>query len=153
MDYLTALRDLPLTQTDVINIITHMITVGIILATVVFLDRYRVQMDRAGKLNDWIRDARQERDSKEHSVLSQNGSALKLMSAEETRKLILEGKLDPKDNVIFLSKRCRDFAADKRGVNAIAEEFYDEVCCTNITGMVSILYKCVLLTIFAQFLK
>lgn len=128
MNFAAALQDLQLTSEDVWNIISHIVTIGLIVVTAVWLDGYRSKIERSNTLDDWVRKARFERESKEHKVLSKASPAdMRLLSACETRKLVLDGKLDPKENVIFISKRCHELASHKQGVNAIAEELYDEV--------------------------
>jgi len=126
---------------DVLNIMTYIITAGAICGTVFWLDAYRVKQDRDRQLNEWVRRAREEKASKIHKVLGKQQSSafgddeeVKILSAEETAKQVLENKLDPRDNVIFLAKRCRDLANGEKSVNAIAEELYDEVRDFNSTG-------------------
>lgn len=129
--FAAVLQYLQITSSDVINIIAHIVTVGLIIATALWLDRKRVQIGRDNELTDWIRAARYERSSKEHSVLSKSTAhdAKIFLPAHEIRRLVLEGnhREVAKDYVVFLSRRCRDLASDKKGVNAIAEELYDEV--------------------------
>ena len=86
-------------------------------------------MERTNQLDDWIRRARHEKVSKEHKVLEQRAATkdMPILSAQQTRDLILAKKLDPKENVAFLSRKCHEFSRDRNGVNAIAEECYDEV--------------------------
>ncbi|CAB9507550.1 Glutamyl-tRNA(Gln) amidotransferase subunit A [Seminavis robusta] len=119
-----------LTPKDVWNVFAHTITIGLIVGTVFFLDDYRIKIDRQNQLNDWIRRARQEKASKEHKVLDMaldDESKMELLTAKETREQILAKTLDPKQNVAFLAKRCRAYNQDRKyGVNAIAEELYDE---------------------------
>ena len=122
-----------LTRKDWNNLFTHAITIGAIVATGIFLDRASTRIHRANELTEWIRKARHEKDSKEHKVLSMttkvDGSSpgQELLSAKETRERILAKTLDPKENLVFLAKRCRTYSHDIKGVNAIAEEIYDEV--------------------------
>jgi hypothetical protein len=119
-----------LTPTDWTNLVTHAITIGAILGTIVFLDSFRINIHRKNELTNWIRRARAEKESKEHKVLSiaTNSGPPELLTAKETRDLILAKKLDPKENVARLAQQCRrTYSHHMRGVNAIAEELYDEV--------------------------
>ena len=118
-----------LTPTDIRNLISHVIAIGCILSTLVFLDRQRIKGVRESKLTDYIRKARQEKDEKEHQCLQEPepDQNQEILTASETRQRILAGTLDPAENVKFLAHRCKDFNWEKKGVNAIAEEFYDEV--------------------------
>lgn len=119
-----------LTPTDWNNLATHTITIGAIVATAIFLDGFRIKTDRSNDLMNWIRRARKEKESKEHKVLSiatKSGSS-ELLTAKETRDLIVAKKLDPKENLARLAQKCRQtYSHHMKGMNAIAEELYDEV--------------------------
>ena len=122
---------IPLTAVDYWNIVTHVVTIGLIVYTGLWLDSFRVKVARDHQLDTWVAKARQERAEKEHKVLSYPDNSIERpikvhLSAEEIRDLVLAKKLDPKDIVAFLAKRCRQFASKKKGVNAVAEELYDE---------------------------
>jgi len=105
----------------------HVLTISIMLATVIWWDRRSDRRQTHRQLEDWIKRAQQEKASKEHKILKFSAdSNVPLLSATETRDRVLAKTLDPKVNVIFLSKRCHDLNLDKDGVNGIAEELYDE---------------------------
>ena len=117
-----------LTPTDVWNIFTHVITVGLIAITAFWLDGYRTKLDRDNKLNEWIKLARNERDSKEHKVLTEESvDPSKILTAKEVKEKFLAKELDLPKHVSYLAKRCRQYNGDRSWVNAIAEELYDEV--------------------------
>ena len=88
---------------------------------------------RVVQLDGWIKAARKEREVKVHIVLSRRKTtvleeeAYPLYSAAKTRALIVTNKLDPAENVEMLAKRCRKYGRDESRVNAITEEFYEEV--------------------------
>ena len=128
MDAITnALASFLSTPTGGWSVTAHVITVGIILATIGWLGDHRIKQERKRQLEEWVRRAQQEKSSKAHKVLSQSINENRpILSAKETRDLVLAKKLDPKENVAFLSKRCHELNLDRDGVNAIAEEFYDE---------------------------
>jgi Amidase len=106
------------------------------LATVAFftwpIQKFLRWKKRREELDWWIKVARKERDNKVHPVLSlhksteQQEESYPLYSAHETRERILSNKLDMKDNVAMLAKRCRKYGRNEVGANAITEEFYDE---------------------------
>jgi hypothetical protein len=87
---------------------------------------------RREELDWWIKVARKERDNKIHPVLSlhktteQQEESYPLYSAHETRERFVNNKLDIKENVAMLAKRCRKYGRNEKGANAISEEFYDE---------------------------
>jgi Amidase len=106
------------------------------LAVVVFftwgLQKFVRLKKRREELDWWIKVARKERDNKVHPVLSlyktteQQEESYPLYSAHDTRELILNKKMDIKENVAMLAKRCRKYGRNENGANAITEEFYDE---------------------------
>ena len=96
-----------------------------------FTNVYR-KVCRILELNQWIRAARKERETKVHPCLSLRTTtdhelqSYPLYNAAETRELIISNKLDVRQNVEMLAKRCRRYGRDEKGANAITEEFYDE---------------------------
>lgn len=76
--------------------------------------------------NQWIRRARNERGEKVHKVPLEPAEAdTPSLTAEETRRRILSGKLDARQNVVRLAHRCRLYGRESVA-NAITEEYYDE---------------------------
>ena len=89
--------------------------------------RRQTQRKRQATLDQWIAKAQTERDEKSFQVLENHLKPTahdELLTAAETRRRIVDGTLNAQDNIVFLSKRCRECGRGQ--VNAITEELYDE---------------------------
>ena len=111
----------------------NLILVAMVAATI-SMKKVRHRWQRRSELDEWIQLARKQRDHKVHNVLMikdendiEDVSKNRLLTAADTRLLIASGKLDPKKNVEQLAKRCRKYGGAVDGINAVTEEFYDEV--------------------------
>lgn len=88
------------------------------------------------KLRVMAEDAVQRRDEKMHKVLGivSKTKSIDFYSAFETREGVFRGDISAVDNLIYLAKRCVLYGRKDGGaVNAITEEFYDEVRTTPIS--------------------
>jgi len=98
----------------------------IILTTLWWNNRLKILETRA-QYDRWVQRARAERDAKEHTILTEkNTRSTPILTASETRDMILRGELNMRQNVVTLAKRCRKYGRNEDGTNAITEEFYDE---------------------------
>jgi len=110
------------------ELLMRLAVVLVVIAATQLLRNVRFRWLRIVELNGWIHLARKERDAKVHNVLTMNNidDDTKLLTASETRNLIISGELDPRMNVELLAKRCRKYGRAERGVNSVTEEFYDD---------------------------
>ena len=125
-----------------INIAT---VITAIVAPVTFLILHRLsrviaKRKRKAELASWVSNALSKRDTKNHSCLTSHKiSSVKIgddgignifHSAAETRRMIVSGELNAATNLVKLAIRCRRYGRNNihdTGINAITEEFYDEV--------------------------
>jgi fatty acid amide hydrolase len=113
---------------DVKDILSHCAVAFAAVYLVVWLRRVQKRRAIRARYDGWIRRARQERSSLEHPCLAEplDGDIMSFLSAVETRNAIMQRKLDPRMNVVFLAQRCRRLGRDEEGINAIAQEFYTD---------------------------
>lgn len=116
-------------------------TVLIVPLTAIILSLIRNKSKRTERkrvLDSWVKAAVQKRDLKQHSCLGdgtleeskQDEHTATFYSAKDTQSLVSVGKISAADNLKLLAARChrlgRNNSSDT-GINAITEEFYDEV--------------------------
>ena len=89
---------------------------------------------RKEELASWVKAAVQKRDEKQHVCLDESKQPedenITFYSAKETQRLVSAGKISAMENLKILAARCHRLGrnnANDTGVNAITEEFYDEV--------------------------
>ncbi|CAB9500823.1 acid amide hydrolase 1 [Seminavis robusta] len=110
----------------------RLVVLILVIAATHLLRKLREMWCRQSELNQWIHQTRMEGQEKVHNVLTMatttNDSVL--LTASETRQQILDKSLDPKQNIIFLAKRCRKYGTNQEGVNSVTEELYDDAYAT-----------------------
>ena len=112
----------------------------------IIMNKGRQRLSRWLELEQWIQLTLKQRDAKVHRVLSLNYNACEgdddqqpLLTASETRLQIASGQLDTRNNIEQLAKRCRKYGRAIDGINAVTEEYYDEVSYL-LTGVPSAIY-------------
>ena len=107
--------------------------IAVLLGGYLLADRVRTSSIRR-EYDKWIARAREERAKKKHSVLSQASSSQQVgdqdameLTGWQVRRAILKKQLSLPDHVSMLAATCRKFNLNmEEGMNAIAEELYDE---------------------------
>ena len=127
---------------SIIMIFEVFVSTAIVALTAVFLSIVQKtfkSQERKRVLEFWAKAAVQRRDLKSHKCLdkcSQHSEENTFYSAKDTKSLICQGKLRATENLKNLAERCHYFGRNNSsdtGINAITEEFYDEVsgCCSS----------------------
>ena len=111
----------------------RLLLVVVMLCATMTMKNLRKRWLRRIELDDWISLARKQRDACVHKVLTMNTTTTttsehetKLLTAFETRDLIVAGKLSAADHVVHIAKKCRKYGRAAKGVNGVTEELYDQ---------------------------